>query len=318
VKNVASGAVNSNSKDAVNGGQLYGVQQTAQSAQSAAASAQTTANSAQSAAASAQTTANSAQSAANAAQGTANQALQIGQQNTVQIQAIVNGQLGVCTVNDGALQCSVTGQAAASASGQGAVAVGAGARAIGQGAQAYGQNAVAKFAGSVAIGAGAQANADPTTAVGNNAIANGNNSVALGANTTANGNNSVALGAGSVANSDNSVSVGNAATGLQRRITNVAPGIAPTDAATMGQLDSSVSQLKQKINSTGAIAMAAANIALPQGFTRGLSVGLGNQDGQTALAVGFVAQPRPWAQVKLTAGFANGTTSVGAGLSIGW
>ncbi|HEX2352549.1 MAG TPA: hypothetical protein VHJ16_07200, partial [Xanthobacteraceae bacterium] len=42
--------------------------------------------------------------------------------------------------------------------------------------------------------------------------------------------NSVAVGQGSVASAPNTVSVG--APGGERRITNVAPGVAPSDAAT--------------------------------------------------------------------------------------
>ncbi|MCO1370224.1 YadA-like family protein [Burkholderia multivorans] len=48
---------------------------------------------------------------------------------------------------------------------------------------------------------------------------------------------SVALGLNSVANEVNTISVGNAATGLARRITNVADGQAVTDAATVGQVN---------------------------------------------------------------------------------
>jgi autotransporter adhesin len=295
VTNVAPGAVNATSTDAVNGSQLYIVQQ-------------------------------------------------LTNKQGATINQVVNGTLGVCTANaDGSMQCRpLENSKPSSASGAGAIAIGAGTQAQGAGAQAYGAGASAGYAGSlaigqgatitaptdptdanvvgaVAIGQGAKANADPATAIGYQSNAAGSNSVALGYQATANGNNSVAIGAGSVANRDNSVSVGNAATGQQRQITNVAPGTLPSDAVNLGQLDSSVSYLKQKINSTGAIAMAAANIALPQGFTRGIGVGLGNQNGQTALAVGFVDQPGPWAQVKLTAGFGgNGITSVGAGLSIGW
>lgn len=87
-----------------------------------------------------------------------------------------------------------------------------------------GTSAVANELTSVAIGNGA------STAVGAaNALALGEN-----ANVSATALNSVALGANSVANAVNTVSVGQA--GAERRIVNVANGVANTDAATIGQL----------------------------------------------------------------------------------
>ncbi|MCD2314553.1 YadA-like family protein [Sphingomonas sp. IC-11] len=100
-----------------------------------------------------------------------------------------------------------------------------------------------------------------------NAIAFGNNarteagalgSVALGTNSSVTAANSVALGAGSIAgrgalanytatgltgaqNSAGEVSIG--APGAERQLTNVAPGTAPTDAATVGQVDGVASQV---------------------------------------------------------------------------
>jgi len=100
-----------------------------------------------------------------------------------------------------------------------------------------------------------------------NAIAFGNNartetgalgSVALGTNSSVTAANSVALGAGSVAgrgalgnytatglagvqNSAGEVSIG--APGAERQLTNVAPGTAATDAATVGQVDGVAAQV---------------------------------------------------------------------------
>ena len=105
---------------------------------------------------------------------------------------------------------------------------------------AIGFRATAKFEGSVAIGYQAQAIADPATAVGSNSLASGNDSVALGAGAQATANRAVALGAFSVADQPNTVSVGSP--GGERRITNVSPGIAQTDAVNVSQL-TSVSRL---------------------------------------------------------------------------
>jgi len=66
--------------------------------------------------------------------------------------------------------------------------------------------------------------------------------VAIGQNSSvsANTSNAVALGSGSVANQSNTVSVG--APGAERRITNVAAGVKPTDAVNVSQLQGFVVQ----------------------------------------------------------------------------
>jgi trimeric autotransporter adhesin len=71
-------------------------------------------------------------------------------------------------------------------------------------------------------------------AYGDGAAATGSLATALGPNASTTAANAVAIGSGSVANEDDSVSVG--APGNHRRITNVANGIAPTDAVTVGQV----------------------------------------------------------------------------------
>jgi trimeric autotransporter adhesin len=78
----------------------------------------------------------------------------------------------------------------------------------------------------------------------------GTNSVTLGWGTTSSGDNVVVLG--TLSNDDgqsNVVSVGDANTGLTRRIINVAPGIASSDAATVGQLDNATSGILSQANS---------------------------------------------------------------------
>jgi len=155
---------------------------------------------------------------------------------------------------------------------------------------AIGFRATATNAGSVAIGYQAQATADPTTAVGANSVASGNNAVALGAGAQATANNAVALGSGSVADSPNTVSVG--APGSERRITNVAPGVLPTDAANVSQLQA----LKQDINSTAGVAysgvamsMAMSGTYLPTLYAgeKAVGVGMGSYRGYAALALNF-------------------------------
>lgn len=150
---------------------------------------------------------------------------------------------------------------------------------------AIGFRATAKFEGSVAIGYQAQAIADPATAVGSNSLASGNDSVALGAGAQATGNRSVALGAFSVADQPNTVSVGSS--GGERRITNVAPGIAPTDAVNVSQL-TAVSRVAY---SGVAMSMAMAGTYMPplEGGEKALGIGVGGYQGYGAIAINFKA-----------------------------
>jgi len=196
----------------------------------------------------------------------------------VQIQAMVNGQLGVCTVNGGALQCSVQGQAAARAEGAGAAAIGNGSQATGNGALAVGRNAKALAAGAMALGDGS----------------------------TASASNAVALGQGSVADRPDSVSVGNAATGYQRQVTNVAPGVAASDAVNLAQMERAVAvsygQAREFAARGVAQAMAMPSIPMLAPGRKWLGAAVGHYAGQSALGVAFAYQlDERW--------------SVGAGLS---
>ncbi len=161
--------------------------------------------------------------------------------------------------------------------------------AVGNGASAA--NGGAAF-GDFAVATGGVANVSSATAIGNSASATTANAVAVGQSAAvlatggsafganavvqAAATNSVAIGQGSVASAPHTVSVG--APGGERRISNVAPGISPTDAATVGQLSSSASGLQSQINENDrrlrdgvAVAMAAGGVpAVPQGRKVGL------------------------------------------------
>jgi autotransporter adhesin len=89
---------------------------------------------------------------------------------------------------------------------------------------------------AVAIGGNSAASADNSVAIGSGAQSTGSGSSAIGANASASAPNSVALGAGSIASEANSVSVGSP--DHERTITNVAPGVNPTDAVNVQQLSS--------------------------------------------------------------------------------
>jgi autotransporter adhesin len=378
--NVGNGAVSSGSLDAVNGGQLYTVNQLAGQAATAATTAQQTAATAQTTAQGAASTAgqalavanNSAQYAAPGALGlnanggggtlvqnvapgqAATDAANVGQvqaaaagavttantytsQQIQALQSIINNATasGLCKYNPaGGIVCgaNTTAAAGAVAQGDGASAGYVGSLAIGQGATITAPTSNdGMTTGAVAIGNGARANADPATAIGYQASAAGANSVALGYAATANGSNSVALGAKSVANRPNSVSVGDVTTGLQRQITNVAPGTAPSDAATVGQVAGMVNQATSGIlsqanaHADGVAAMAAAVSTPPRFGPKGYSLTAGMAGVGSASAVGvsfahafsFHDHPAYWsAGVGFNGG--SGAAMVKVGASIGW
>jgi autotransporter adhesin len=130
----------------------------------------------------------------------------------------------------------------------GATAIGAYAIAAGVGTVAIGDQAIAgrplmldpndyyfdSADGATAIGSYSTAYSQNATAVGFESFAAGFSSVALGAGASATRSNSVALGSNSVANQANTVSIGTV--GGERRIVNLAPGTAPTDAVNLSQL----------------------------------------------------------------------------------
>lgn len=92
-----------------------------------------------------------------------------------------------------------------------------------------------------ACGGSASAQGFEGTAIGALSNADGFRSTTLGAFAQATGDNSVAIGARSVAAEDDVVSFGGGDAGL-RRLTNVADGVNPNDAVTVGQLSALQSQ----------------------------------------------------------------------------
>ena len=192
---------------------------------------------------------------------------------------------------------------------------------LGKGSTASGTN-------SSAIGSGSTASGENSSAVGSNASATGKDSTAVGANSSATGSNSVAIGAGSVAAEDNTVSFGSA--GNERRLTNVADGTAPTDAVNKRQLDgaiagvnSRIDRLDTRVDEMGAMSSAQAQMAMSTAGLLGnnrLGVGIGAQNGQSALALGY---QRVYGQGTRTLSFGGsastrGTVSVGAGAGFSW
>ena len=162
------------------------------------------------------------------------------------------------------------------------------------GASAYGSNSSALTNNATAIGFRALASGSGATAVGMNAQAAGTSAVAIGQNAQANGTNSVALGSGSVANEANTVSVGSS--GSERRITNVAAGVNPTDAVNVSQLYQMNQNVYQQLNDVSRIAYTgiAMSMAMSSNYMpsldpgeKALGFGVGTYQGYSAFAMNY-------------------------------
>ncbi|WP_241303990.1 ESPR-type extended signal peptide-containing protein [Burkholderia cenocepacia] len=212
-----------------------------------------------------------------------------------------------------------------SAVGQGAVASGGNGSAIGQGSTASGSNSSAVGQGAVAsgnngsaVGQGAVASGENGTALGQGAIASGKDSTALGQGASATGSGSVAIGQGSVATEANTVSFGDGTAEGNRRLVNIADGINASDAATKGQLDRAMESVDQRFNDTNraindvaknayagiAAAMAMPNMTPSQPGKTVVAVGAANFKSGSAIAAGATYRSRSgnW--------LVNGATSI--------
>ena len=141
-----------------------------------------------------------------------------------------------------------------------------------------------------------ETNASNSVAIGESVNIQAANAVAIGANSSVTHSNAIALGAGSQTSADNTVSVGNA--NSQRRITNVAAGISPTDAVNVSQLDQNRAEAfgytDRRINDLEGETYSAVAGALAFGALRypnvpgKVSVGLGGGtwEGETGYAFG--------------------------------
>jgi trimeric autotransporter adhesin len=85
-----------------------------------------------------------------------------------------------------------------------------------------------------------------SAAAGAGAVASGRSSVAFGTDAQASADNSVAIGSGSIADRANSVSIGSV--GNERQITSVAAATSATDAVNLGQLQAGMTQATNVAN----------------------------------------------------------------------
>ena len=189
---------------------------------------------------------------------------------------------------------------------------------------------------ATALGQGSVATAENATAVGQGSKATAESATALGQGAQATAKNSVALGAGSIANEENTVSVGSS--GKERRITNVAAGVNPTDAVNVSQLravenriqdnEERVNQVandlrktKKELRSGIASSMAMANIpTVTVPGKQSIGLGVGSFGGQSAVAVGYSGMSDSGKiNIKLSTGATSqGDYGVGAGIGYQW
>jgi autotransporter adhesin len=190
--------------------------------------------------------------------------------------------------------------------------------ATGVNSMALGPNATATGTNAVAIGNGASAMSEGATVIGAKSVVSGANGVALGTNATATGANSVALGSNSIADQPNTVSVGSP--NNERRITNVAPGVNPTDAVNMQQLNSlggTVNNVARKAYAGVAGATALSMIPdVDQGKTIAVGIATGGYEGYNAVAIGFTA--RLTENLKLRAGASANSDGYTYGVGLGY
>ena len=128
---------------------------------------------------------------------------------------------------------------------------------------------------ATAIGGSTKATKANTTAVGQGSEATAKGATAIGQGAKATGENAVAIGTGSVAGEANTVSVGSQ--GNERRITNVAAGKNPTDAANVGQINAAENRMNNKLGKLdkklrGGVASAVAVANIPQVTIPGASM----------------------------------------------
>jgi autotransporter adhesin len=226
----------------------------------------------------------------------------------------------------GALRCGTNALASATQS----TALGQTSTATGVGSTAVGFGSVASGVGSTAQGQFSIASADQSSAFGAGANATGAGAVAIGNGSLASAPNSVAVGNASIASVANTVSVGSP--GAERRVTNVATGIDPTDGVNVSQLqsvaagiESQAENLQSQVNNNRREARAGIALALAASSLRyddrpgkiSIGTGLGNFRGETGLAagIGYAATERLRFNISARATPATSDWGVAAGAS---
>ena len=189
--------------------------------------------------------------------------------------------------------------------------------------------------GSLAIGIGSFAAANGSAfGVNANAAGIGSTAIGNGATVTAAAGNSVALGQGSVATAPGTVSFGTP--GSERRLTNVAAGVNPTDAVNFGQFTTAVNGINASLTDLNgqtnalrnqnrrteggvAMALAAATVHLPlEPGEYGLVGGVGVFRSETGFSAKFEGRPSERFVIGASIGITTSGGSVGAAAGIGY
>uniref|UniRef100_UPI003EB873B6 YadA family autotransporter adhesin n=2 Tax=Xanthomonas TaxID=338 RepID=UPI003EB873B6 len=215
---------------------------------------------------------------------------------------------------------------------------------------AIGSNARVNADGSTAVGANTQIAAVATNAVamGEGAQVSAASGTAIGQGARASAQGAVALGQGAVADRANTVSVGSV--GGERQVANVAAGTRATDAVNKGQLDNGVAaansytdsrynamadsfetyqgdiedrlrRQNRRLDRQGAMSSAMLNMAASVGgiaTQNRVGAGVGFQNGESALSVGYQRAISPRATLTVGGALSGDDRSIGLGAGFGW
>ncbi|CEL39532.1 hypothetical protein XACJK4_2270003 [Xanthomonas citri pv. citri] len=229
-------------------------------------------------------------------------------------------------------------------------AIGGSAYAHGPNDTAIGSNARVNADGSTAVGANTQIAAVATNAVamGEGAQVTAASGTAIGQGARATAQGAVALGQGAVADRANTVSVGSV--GGERQVANVAAGTRATDAVNKGQLDSGVAaansytdsrynamadsfesyqgdiedrlrRQNRRLDRQGAMSSAMLNMSASVAGIASqnrIGAGVGFQNGESALSVGYQRAISPRATVTVGGALSGDDSSIGVGAGFGW
>lgn len=163
-------------------------------------------------------------------------------------------------------------------------------------AQMGNQNATnQKYIKVVSTASQAMASGTESVAIGGNSLATAAHALAIGAGATAAYANSTALGVNAVTDAANTLSVGSR--GAEVRITNVANGINPTDAATVDQLNALQTQFSQRTSGVKSLLRRSSQLLGATPVTSYIAVSPNVVEGTTtqasndlnAMAIGPVA-----------------------------
>lgn len=259
---------------------------------------------------------------------------QQGAENSQNITQLMNGKDGFFQVNN------IANKTKPAVTGANAAAGGTGAKASGNSSLALGTDATASAENAVALGSGSVADRKNSVAVGTagkerqvvHVAAGTEGTDAVNVNQL---NSSMQRTVRYATNVDgsvnyNQITLGNGQT--PTTLSNIAPGVAGTDAVNVNQLNQGLGDARGytdrvarqlRRDAFGGIAAAIATANLPQSYLPGgsiTSLGLGSYRGQSAAAIGLstVSENGRWVFKLSGTTTARGAGGVGAGVGLQW